>query len=91
MLWSDPDRQKEFDSFVESTKIICTQAVLNDVQLEIHQKKQQNNLQQKSISRKQLKPFGSKLGLIKKDAQQMIAKKEQKPKKWRKKNSITIS
>ena len=38
MLWSDPSREEEFDSFVESTKTICTQAVLNDVQLSIHQK-----------------------------------------------------
>lgn len=66
---------------LDRTKTICTQAVLNDVQLSIHQKRRQDDFQQKSVSRKRLKPFGSGLGLTKENAEQMIAAKEQKEKK----------
>ena len=86
MAWSDPIRSEESDSFVESTKTICTQAVLNDVQLSIHQEWQEDDLQQKSVSRKKLKPFGSGLGLTKEKAEQTIAAKEQREKRTEEKS-----
>ena len=85
MVWSDSIRGEEFDSFVENIQTICTQAVLNEVQLSIHQKRRADDLQQKSVSRKRLKPFGSGLGLTKEDAKEMIAEKKQKNKKMEEK------
>lgn len=78
MIQSDFARVKKFNSFVENIKAVYTQAVLNKVQLSIYQKRCQDDLQQKSISPKRLKPFGSELGLIKKNTEEMIAEKEQK-------------
>ena len=31
MLWSDPARSKQFESFFNDTKIVCTQATFDDV------------------------------------------------------------
>ena len=42
---SDPIREKKFDFFVKSTKAVCTQAVLDGVQLSIYQKRRQDDFQ----------------------------------------------
>jgi DDE superfamily endonuclease len=78
--WSDPVREEEFDSFVNNSKQVCTQATFTSVELSIHQKRRQDDLE-RSTSRKRLKkPIGSGLGLTKEQADQMIAQKMMKEK-----------
>ena len=78
MIWSDPARPEELNSFVESTKFLYTQDVFDNLQLSIYQKRQPDNLQQKSVFCKSLKFFGSGLGLTKEEAERMIVEKNQK-------------
>ena len=80
MLWSDPARSEQFESFVNDTKTVCTQATFNDIQLSIYQKRREDDLKQKSTSRKRLRTLGSGLGLTKENAEEMIAAKEKQAK-----------
>lgn len=72
MIWNDPARAEEFDSLVEGTKPICSEAVLNSIQLSIHQKRKEEDLEQKLISHRRIKPPGSGLGLTKEKAEKVI-------------------
>ena len=56
------------------------QATFNDIQLSIYQKRREDDLKQKSISRKRLRTLGSGLGLTKENAEEMIAAKEKQAK-----------
>lgn len=67
-VWNDPHCLDKFNAFVQGTQKIFTQAKFDNYQLSIHQKQKQNDLLQKSTSRKQLKPTGSGLELTKEDA-----------------------
>lgn len=75
MDWSDPVQPEQFESFIDSSKKIFTEATFNDVQLSIFRKRREEDLQAKTISRKRLRSSGSGLGLTKEKAQEMISEK----------------
>lgn len=83
MIWSDPIRPDEFTSFIDNTQKLCAKAALTDLQLAIHQKRREEDLQQKTVSRKRLKPAESRLRLTKEKAEEMIMEKEKKEKRNR--------
>ena len=78
MIWSDPARPEEFDTFVSTSKDLCTEGTFKDVELSMHRKKRQDEIQAKSRSRKRLQPINSELGVTKEAAEKMIAEKEKK-------------
>lgn len=80
MVWSDPIWPEEFGSFVKASTNLCTEGTLKYIELSMHQKRRQDELQAKSKSRKRLKPPSSGLGLTKEAAMKMIADKERKEK-----------
>ena len=71
----------EFRSIVAAGKYLVLDSNLIKLQFDSHQKKRQDELQQKVPCRKRLKPLGSGIGLTKKAAPEMIAEKEKKGKK----------
>jgi hypothetical protein len=78
--WSDPIRADEFVEFAASTERVMTKSHLTEFELDIHQKRRLDDLLQKSTSRKRL--HGSNVReLTKEDAEQAIAKKQQKESK----------
>ena len=44
MIWSDPMRSEEFDSFVGTSQKVCTEAIFDKHQLSLYQKQRAKNL-----------------------------------------------
>ena len=80
MIWSDPARPEEFNTFVNTSKNLCIEGTFKDTELSMHQKRRQDEVQAKSKSCKQLKPVNSKLGVTKEAAEKIIVEKEKKEK-----------
>ncbi len=75
--WSDFIRANKFVEFAASTKRVMTQSHLTKFELDIHQKRRLDDLLQKITSRKRLHESNVK-ELTKENAEQTIAKKQQK-------------
>lgn len=76
--WSDPAREEELDQYVSSTQQVMAESHFKDYELSLHQKRRQDELLQKTTSRKRLKPATGVLGITKEDALAAIAEKRRK-------------
>ena len=83
MQWNDPARKKELDQYVNFTQQMIVEFQFKDYELFFHQKRRQNELLQKSISRKRLKFTIDVFEIIKKNAFAAITEK------LRKENELT--
>ena len=79
MQWSDPIRADEFNTFINSTKEVISTAIFQEQELQLWRKRKNQELLNKKVSRRRLKPDQSeRLGLIKEDADIALAAKLQK-------------
>ena len=90
MLWSDPARAGEFDSFIAGTKEIISKSILGEAELEMYQQQRTIQLNSRRISRKRLRPEIGILGITAEDAKQAIAMKLQKNQEIKKKKEKNI-
>ena len=74
ILWSDPIRPEQLDTFTSNTLKVCTRAELNSFELTMYQKRRQDDLAGKT-SRKRLKKAGPGWGLTNEEAQKQIEEK----------------
>ena len=56
MLWSDPIRAEEFDSFVINAKEVISNSILKETELKMWQQTRMQQLNSRKFSRKRLRP-----------------------------------
>ena len=91
MDWTDPAQPEEFRSFPDAGISFVSDGNLIKLQLGIHQKRRQNELQSKVSCCKRLKPSSSGLGLTKEAAEEDITEKERKEKKAEEDKTTNVS
>lgn len=75
MQWSDPIRAEEFNSFINNSKEVVSNSLLEETELKVWQKTRMKELHSKKFSRKRLRPVSGKLGLTKENVEQALATK----------------
>ena len=73
MQWSDPARAEEWDSFVDNTNEVVSNAIIDGTELEMHRESRRSQLNNRRMSRKRLRPETGRLGITAEDAKQAIA------------------
>ena len=81
MQWSDPVREEKLNQYVSHTRQIIVESHFKKYELSFHQKQQHDEIRQRTIFCKRIKPIFDELSITKENALIVIAEKRRKEKK----------